>query len=365
VLGMLYVGMPESPFLAVRTDVMLTFLFVALAGMAVVLVLTYVMTRSMIHPLEDIVAATKKIAGGDLNLTVAVTSRDEIGHLATSFNRMLQSLRAMQEELQQWGHTLEEKVRERSEELVAVQARMTQSEKLASIGRLAAGVAHEINNPLGGILSLAMLGLEEGGPENPLRGDLEIIVKQTLRCREIVKGLLDFARQSEMRPTRTDVNAIVDNTLKLLERQAIFHNIKTVRQFREPLPAVLIDPGQMQEVVMNIVINAVDAMEENGELTIETEVDERTIEVVVRIRDTGSGIPNDVMPFIFEPFFTTKKVGKGTGLGLAIVHGIVTRAGGRVEVKSSHEGTTFTVRLPIATEEAEHVERESVGAGPG
>jgi two-component system NtrC family sensor kinase len=355
---MLYVGMREAPFLAVHTDVMLTFLAVVVVGLAVVLGLAYVITRTMIYPLEEMVAATKRIAEGDLDSPVTVRSRDEVGHLAMSFNRMTESLQTMQAELQGWAHTLEEKVRERTEELVTVQARMAQSEKLASIGRLAAGVAHEINNPLGGILTLAMLGLEETDEKHPMRGDLEIIVKQTLRCREIVKGLLDFSRQSETRATRVDLNGIVDNTLSLLERQAIFHNIKTRRLFEEKLPAVLIDPGQMQQVVMNIVINAVDAMEENGELRVSTAVDRG--EIVVTISDTGKGIPNDVIPFIFEPFFTTKKVGKGTGLGLAIVHGIVTRAGGGIEVQTSPLGTTFAVRLPIAGEDVDDADESDV-----
>ena len=365
VIGALYVGILEEPFLAARTEVMLTFLVVCALGLVIVFVLTYVLTLTMIHPLEEMVAATKRIATGDLDVTVNVASRDEIGELATSFNNMLASLKTMNSELQEWAHTLEEKVRQRTDELVAVQARMAQSEKLASIGRLAAGVAHGINNPLGGILSLTMLALEDCGPDHPLRNDLDTIVKQTLRCREIVKGLLDFSRQSETRATRTAINPIIDGTLSLLERQAIFQNIRTVRILRDDLPPVLIDPGQLQEVAINIVLNAVDAMEENGEITVETRLNQRAGEVVIRISDTGKGIAPEVMPFIFEPFFTTKKVGQGTGLGLAIVHGIVTRAGGRVEVASSPSGTTFIITLPVAPEESQSAAVEAVGRGAG
>ncbi|MBE3133107.1 MAG: cache domain-containing protein, partial [Acidobacteria bacterium] len=348
VVGALYVAILEAPFLAARTEVMLTFLVVCLVGLVIVFALTYLLTRTMIHPLEEMVAATKRIAAGDLDVTVNVASQDEVGDLAVSFNNMLASLKTMNSELQQWAHTLEEKVRDRTAELVDVQARMAQSEKLASIGRLAAGVAHGINNPLGGILSLTMLALEDIGPDHPLRGDLDTIVKQTLRCREIVKGLLDFSRQSETRAAQTDVNAVITSTLALLERQAIFHNIRTERALEDRLPPVLIDPGQLQEVIINLVLNAVDAMEENGDLTIETRTHQAAGEVIIRIGDTGKGIPPDAMPFIFEPFFTTKKVGHGTGLGLAIVHGVVTRAGGRVEVTSHPGTTTFTMRLPIA-----------------
>jgi two-component system, NtrC family, sensor kinase len=347
VVGAVYVGMLEAPILAIRTDVMLTFLLVCIVGLGIVFAFTYLITRRTISPLEEMVAATKRIAAGDLSVRVSASSRDEIGDLAASFNEMLASLQTVKSELEEWGRTLEERVRQRTEELVTVQSRMAQSEKLASIGRLAAGVAHSINNPLGGILSLSMLALESPDPTPPrLREDLKTIADQALRCREIVKGLLNFSRESDARPTRTDVTPVVDATLSLLQRQGVFHSIEVVRRFETGLPAVLINPGRLQEALSNLVLNAVDAMEESGALTVETTAAPETSEVLIRIQDTGRGITPDVMPFIFEPFFTTKKVGKGTGLGLAIVHGIVTGAGGRVEVATSPQGTTFTMRLP-------------------
>jgi len=319
----------------------------------------------MILPLEEMVKASNRIAAGDLDHSVSITSHDEIGILANSFNKMLASIKTMKLELEEWGRTLEEKVNKRTEELVAVQTQMAQSEKLASIGRLAAGVAHEINNPLGGILTFSMLALEDCDDDHPLKQSLEVIVKQTLRCRETVKGLLDFARQSSTTPSITEVNSVVDKTLLLLENQTIFQNIRTVRNFDPDLPDVLIDAGQLQQVVINIVINAVDAMEENGTLTIETCKEPRTNEILIRISDTGKGIPEDILPLIFEPFFTTKKVGKGTGLGLSIVHGIVTRAGGKIEVASSPRGATFTVRLPIARKESTVEEQKDAHSGAG
>lgn len=347
IVGALYVGILRAPFLAARTEVMLTFLVVCLVGLLIVFGLTYGLTKTMIRPLEEMVAATKRIAAGDLDVSVNVASRDEVGELAGSFNNMLASLKTMNRELQEWARTLEQKVRERTDELVTVQSQMARSEKLASVGRLAAGVAHGLNNPLGGILSLTMLALEDMPPDHPLRADLDTIVKQTLRCREIVKGLLDFSRQSEAQTTPTDVNAIVESTLALLGRQASVDNIRVVRHLQAGLPMVLIDPGQLQEVVVNLVLNAVDAMEEHGELTVETSAGGSSGDVAVRISDTGKGIPPEVMTMLFEPFFTTKQVGKGTGLGLAIAHGIVSRAGGRIEVESRPGATTFTVRLPI------------------
>ena len=329
-------------------------------------VLTYLLTRTMIHPLEEMVAATKRIAAGDLDATVRVAARDEVGDLAVAFNNMLGSLKTMNSELQEWGHTLEQKVRERTDELVTVQERMARSEKLASVGRLAAGVAHGINNPLGGILSLTMLALEDMSPDHPLHDDLQTIVAQTLRCREIVKGLLDFSRQSDARAVTTDINPVVESTLALLERQAIFDNIRTTRRLQPDLPPVLIDPGQLQEVIINLVLNAVDAMEENGDLTIETTTDPAAGDVWIRVGDTGKGIPPEAMPMLFEPFFTTKRVGKGTGLGLAIAHGVVSRAGGRIEVASVPGKTTFTIRLPrAAVQEAASAAVETTGRGLG
>ncbi len=351
VLGMLYVGMQEEPFLAVRTDMMLTFLVVAAIGVLVVLGLTYIITRSMIQPLEAIVAASNRIADGDFeHSNIHASSHDEIGHLADRFNKMVASIITMKSELEEWGRTLEEKVKQRTEELVVVQNQMAQSAKLASLGRLSAGVAHEINNPLGGILTFSMLALEECNEGNPMRQNLEIIIKQTMRCRDTVKSLLDFARQSAASPSLTDINEVVDRTLSLLQKQSIFQNVRTVRKFRPDHLQALIDPGQLQQVVVNIALNAVDAMEESGTLTVETGIDEHAREVVIRFGDTGKGIPDEILSLIFEPFFTTKKVGGGTGLGLSIVHGIVTRAGGKVEASSTAKGATFTVRLPIARE---------------
>jgi two-component system, NtrC family, sensor kinase len=346
IIGMLGVGMQERPFLAVRTDMMLSFLVVAVIGVLIVLGLTYVITRSMILPLEEMVAGTKRIASGDEDYRVRVRSHDEIGHLAASFNKMLDALKATKAELQEWAANLEAKVRDRTEELVAVQQSMVQSEKLASLGRLAAGVAHEVNNPLGGILAFSMLALEDCGEDHALRGKLELISKQAMRCRDIVKGLLDFSRKTDITPSPTDVNAVVEKTLSLLANQAMFLNIKTVRRFAEGLPPVLIDAGQLQQVVMNLVLNSVDAMEQTGSLTIETRDERAAGEVILSVADTGKGIPAEVLPLIFEPFFTTKKVGQGTGLGLAIVHGIVARAGGRIDVATAKTGTTFSIHFP-------------------
>jgi two-component system NtrC family sensor kinase len=348
VVGMLGIGVQEDAYLALRTRVMLTFLIVAVAGVVIVLGLTYVLARAVVRPLATMAAATRRIAAGDLDHKVPITSGDEVGVLAQSFNAMVDSLRVARDELEGWAQTLEDKVQERTAELVHVQSKMAEADRLASLGRMAAGVAHEINNPMGGILTFASLGLQDLPDDHPQRRNFEIIIKQTMRCRDIVRGLLEFSRQTEATPTPTDVDDVIDKTLALLQQQASFQNVRTHRIAADDLPRILIDPGHLQQVVLNLLVNAVDAMEEKGDLTVRTGLSSDGRDILIHVQDTGKGIPKDVLPMIFEPFFTTKEVGRGTGLGLAIVHGIVTRAHGRVEVGTSPSGTTFTVSLPVA-----------------
>lgn len=296
-------------------------------------------TRRLTSALRHLAETADAVPHGDLKQHVEVVSGDEVGRLAAAFNEMLARLHAGAQRLEEEDH-------KHVEELMQLQSRMAHSEKLASMGRLAAGVAHEINTPLGGVLSLAMLALEECDVDQPLHRDLEVIVTQALRCREIVKGLLSFAHQSESRAAKTDVNGLIENTLALLGRQSTFQNVRVSRSLQEGLPPVFIDPSQLQSAIMNVVMNAVDAMAGIGALRIETAVAEVGTQVLIRISDTGRGIPDKIKPLIFEPFFTTKEPGEGTGLGLAIVYGVVKGAGGSISVDSSPQGTTFTMRLP-------------------
>jgi signal transduction histidine kinase len=300
-------------------------------------------TRRSMSALRHLAETAERVAHGNLKQRVEVVSGDEVGRLATAFNEMLARLHAR-------AQLLEEEAQRHVEELMQLQSRMAHAEKLASMGRLAAGVAHELNTPLGGVLSLAMLALEECDEHQPLHKDLEVIVTQALRCREIVKGLLTFAHQSESRAAKTDVNGLIENTLALLGRQSTFQNVGVSRRLRQGLPPVFIDPSQLQSAIMNVVMNAVDAMAGVGTLGMETAVDEAGRQVLIRISDTGRGIPDKIKPLIFEPFFTTKEPGEGTGLGLAIVYGVVKGAGGSISVESSPNGTTFTMRLPIMQE---------------
>jgi two-component system, NtrC family, sensor kinase len=242
------------------------------------------------------------------------------------------------------------KMRKRLEES---QAQLMQAEKIASLGRLSAGVAHEINNPLAGILIYAELLQRSLGPEGGDREFVDEIISQTMRCQQIVSRLLEFSRQSLVERTLVDLNSVINRVVDLILHQALFHNIQLTRDFDPELPYIMGDQGQLQQVLTNLLLNAADAMQGQGDITIVTRPDARGNGVVLTFSDTGPGIPADILTKIFEPFFTTKPVGKGTGLGLSIVYSVVRRHGGTVEVDSRPgEGTTFRIHLPLDLPEA-------------
>lgn len=229
-------------------------------------------------------------------------------------------------------------------ELKRLQDELVQAAKMSSIGRLAAGVAHELNNPLGGILLYSDLLQEDTAEDDPRRSNVCKIADLAARCRKIVMSLLDFARPAPPSEFKVDVNSVLKSTLSVLEAQERFKSIETVWHLAERLPVLVADPAQFQQAFTNVVMNAVEAMEGGGGLTIETAPTEKGDGVVVRIRDTGDGIPEKDMAHLFEPFFTTKD--DGTGLGLAITYSIVERHNGSIEIESRPgEGTTFIITL--------------------
>ncbi len=362
IVGMLYVGLPEASYVATRDRVILSFIGIASVGFLLVLAVTYIGIQRMTRPLGQMAAATRSIAAGDFDHEVEVDPRSEseIARLAGSFNLMLQGLRQMRGDLEEWALTLEEKVRERTDELVKMQARVAQSERLASLGMLAAGVAHEVNNPLGGILALTSLTLEEIPEDHPERENLEEVVRQTERCRDIVKHLLEFSRQTEVSPEELNLNEILERTLALLRRQSLFFNIQVDTHLAPDLPPIFGDSSQLEQVFMNILMNAVQAMDEQGTITITTRRapgDDSFIELL--FADTGKGIPEEHVGRIFDPFFSTGKEGQGTGLGLSIAYGIISKHQGTITVESRvAEGTTFTIRLPVAARFAGTAEEE-------
>jgi two-component system NtrC family sensor kinase len=289
----------------------------------------------VLKPVGEIVKATRKVAEGDLtHVIVEIDKDDEIGRLAASFNIMM-------------------------EKLAEAQRQLLQSDKLASLGQMAAGVAHEINNPLTGVLTYSSFLLKniEGTPE--LREDLEVIVRETKRCREIVKGLLDFSRQSASVTRPTAVNEIVRNACRIVEHQLAIQKIRVDTQLSKESPVVNADIRQMEQVLVNLLVNAADAIgESEGTITIDTGLattadgvnGRESPEGMVRIRvtDTGCGIPAEGLNKLFEPFYSTKG-SKGTGLGLAIVWGIIEKHRGHIKAESKvGRGTTLTILLPVA-----------------
>ena len=224
---------------------------------------------------------------------------------------------------------------------------MGKSERLAMIGRLAAGVAHEINNPLGGIMLFSNLLLRKAPAAGTERENLERICSEAKRCQKIVQGLLDFARHREPKAEPVDIHDVLDKTLQLVQNQAMFQKIETVKDYRGEGRLVRVDPGQIEQVFINLLFNAVEAMKGKGRLTISTQSVDRGDGIQINITDTGCGIPEEHMERLFEPFFTTKGVGEGTGLGLSISRGIVENHGGTIWATSKvGQGTTFSIRLP-------------------
>jgi len=230
---------------------------------------------------------------------------------------------------------------------VQIEDMMVQTEKMMSVGGLAAGMAHEINNPLTGILTYSSMLLEDC--ENPEhRDDLQLIVDETLRCRKIVKEVLDFARETQLDRQPANINEIINSTISILERHVSFQNITIKKYLAIDIPDTMLDINQFKSVINNLALNAADAMKDGGILTIMTRMDNESNTIIISFNDTGEGIPEDKLNEIFDPFFTTKETGKGTGLGLAVTYGVVDRHNGKISVESkTGEGSTFTIVLPV------------------
>lgn len=311
------------------------------------LLLSLFLTRFVNRPIRRLLAATKTAAHGNLDQAVSIRSRDELGELSGSFNNMISELKRSRDAIEEWTQTLEHRVQERSQELQQVQDQLIRAGKMAALGELAAGVAHEINNPLTGVLTFSSLMLKKVDENHPWKKDLENIVQQTTRCRNIVKGLLDFARQKKPDMKEWDIHTLIDRTVTLVENQARFQNIKIVKEFKKDIGMLFVDGDQIQQVFMNIIINAADAMAgDGGTLTIKTNVKDGMAEV--SFTDSGCGIAKEHLSKLFDPFFTTKETGKGTGLGLAISYGIIQSHGGDIGVESEvGKGSTFRIRIPI------------------
>jgi signal transduction histidine kinase len=352
---------------------------------AIVLIVfgSFLLSRVLVKPLKDLVRLTQKISEGDFSQKIEGTPKNEIGQLIGSFNRMIDKLAENQESLENYLTSLEST----NKKLVEAQEELTRTEKLASIGRFAAGVAHEVGNPLGAILGYTSILEKEGVDREESKDYLKRIEKEIQRINRIVRELLDFARPSKIEIREVNINKVIESTLSLLSYQKGFKNIETRLDLQNPLAMIKGDESQLSQVMINIILNAVDAMPNGGILKIQTEelVAEEPVTdrlqrlhsprrrrgdptesdyshmrkpdplssmmtrfsagnrlVRIRFSDTGMGIKKEDLDRIFDPFFTTKAPDKGTGLGLSISLRIVESMGGEVKVQSEvGKGSTF------------------------
>lgn len=346
VIGIIYVGILKQPFNDLLLNTILIFSIVAIVTGILIFLVAVMFAKKISGPLRRLEGAAKQIADGTYNSNISIKAPREIESLSLSLNMMAKQLEREKLELENWAETLENKVNQRTEELKKINEQLFRSEKLASIGKLAAGVAHEINNPLTGVLTNSSLMLEELDENDPRREDLQVIVNETIRCREIVKRLLDFARQTKPQRKMTDLNALIDNIILLVRNQSAFRNIIIKKVLDTSIPEIMVDADQIQQVFINFILNSSEAMPNGGQLVVSTAMTYTKDYIEIKFSDSGSGISEKDKRRIFDPFFTTKQ--QGTGLGLSISHGIIERHGGKIILDSElGRGTIFTIFMPI------------------
>lgn len=320
-----------SEFRASENRIQIRSMLIAFVVLVVTINLLVFIASSITSPLMQLMKAMEKVGKGEFSGKIKVKSKDEIGRLATMFNKMILELK------------------QREEEIERAKASLIQSEKMSAFGQMSAGIAHEVKNPLAGILGYAQMSKKKLPADSDVLPYVEIIEKETVRCKEIVDNLMRFARQEKAAMVRIDINKTVKDSIRLVEHQMGISGIKIVQMLALDGAPIWIrgNSNQIQQVMMNLMLNAQQAMEGKGTLTISTHFDAENQKVLVMVSDTGAGMTPEVKNRIFEPFFTTKGVGKGTGLGLSVSIGIVNDHGGAIEVESTvGKGTTFTISLP-------------------
>jgi len=336
-VGILYVGVLEAKYVDIRRNTLLVFVLITAAGMIIAVALGYLLGQRILKPVLRLIDVSRRVSAGDLSPEIGSISTSEIGVLQKTFQEMLSSLRE----------------RDRSQRAES-ELKLLQSEKQASVGRLAAGVAHEINNPLTGVLTFTHMLLRRDDIDGEIREDLQTIADSTERVRRIVKGLLDFSRQTKIDPEPTDLNTLIEQTIPLVANQALVKGVIFCFDPGKDIPLRTLDRSQVQSVLLNIILNAVDATEKGGHINIYTRLSagpRQTKAVEVEIGDTGCGIAPEHLDKLFDPFFTTKEVGKGTGLGLSVSQGIIERHGGTIRVQSTvGQGSVFTICFPLEGE---------------
>ena len=314
--------------------------------------------RLIYLPLKDLESGVEKLASGRRDPNIPVRSDDEFGHVASSFNAMAKALNDSRRELEELVQTLELKIEERTQELRVAEAEIAQGEKLASVGVLAAGIAHELNNPLTGVLTFTSLLRRKMPDGSEDAEDLDLVIRETRRCAAIIKRLLDFAREKVPVKGWFDLNQVIEETIRFTDRPASLRQIEITADLDPGLPQVWGDADLIKQIVLNLLVNAQQAIEAQGSIRVATRPYrakapakpgvEALPMVEIVVKDSGCGIPEANLQRIFDPFFTSKEVGKGTGLGLSVSYGIVKAHGGRINVESVvGEGSTFHILLPI------------------
>jgi two-component system, NtrC family, sensor kinase len=314
----------------------------------------YFVSTTILRPVRYLVDATKEVSSGNLDYEIPVRRNDEIAELAQSFNVMTRSLQRSEKENREWSSTLEERVREKTAELQKVHQQILHIEKMTSLGKLAATVAHELNNPLEGILTYSKLigrrlkKIEHPSPEiGQTIEDIDLIQRETARCGNIVKNLLLFSKKQVTEYALIPVGQIVGKAEQILKHHFEISKVRFEAVLPANEPMLFCNENQIQQVLVALFVNSVEAMPGGGRLTVQVGTDPVSGELSIIVKDTGVGIPAEDLPRIFEPFFTTKKDGQGVGLGLSVVYGIMERHGGMVSVDSGiGKGTVFTMKFP-------------------
>ena len=311
------------------------------------------------RPVTALQRGTERLKAGDLGYQIAVESEDELGDLARSFNGMSSQLKREHSENEAWTRSLEQRVEQKTRELKRAHEHALHTEKMASIGKMAAVLAHEINNPLSGILTYAKLlrkyvDKDGNGKDRAqeIRESLDLIASESRRCGDLVKNLLTFSRTTPMNLQPTNLNQVIEQALRLVQHQLELTGIHVEEQLETDLPLTECDGAQIEQVLLALLMNAIDAMPQGGNVWITTSSSAEAGQLKIVVRDDGSGIPPEILHRIFEPFLTTKETGRGVGLGLAISHSILERHNGTIEVQSEvGKGTTFTLTLPWDAEQ--------------
>ncbi len=333
--------------------------YTAAALLIVALLIGLFVWRVVYRPIQALKNGTEHLSQGELGYQIKVHSHDEVGELAESFNGMSLELRAANEQIINWAKTLEDRVQQKTTELKNAHNHVLHVEKMASLGKMAAVVAHEVNNPLSGILTYAKLirkWVATGQVQNEKRAEamecLDLVASESRRCGDLINNLLSLSRSAPINLQSTDLHTVIDRSLLLVRHQLELGGIELQLDVAKDLPRVSCDAAQIEQVLLALIMNARDAMPRGGTLWLETRMNREANEIEIKVRDDGAGIPPDVLPQIFEPFVTTKENGHGVGLGLAISRGIIERHKGRIEVESElGRGTTFTVTLPAQASE--------------